>query len=359
MKSNITLEYLLRTTKKIMKNFLGSGAITLPFILGGCKSSHHDSELLDELKNYGKIAFSQKKNDGYDVWTTNSDSSNLEKIAENIAAERVRISPDGKYLTFKNKNNKHQITEMNGHIVYEFNGGERSERDFTWAPDSKSVFFGNYFSGIYAFDLEKSERIMIIHSAQQTYDHGPSISPNLQEIAWVHHEFGALYWIYSGNISTVGWAESSPLMNGESGFNEQLSLDWIDNEHIVFKVTESNVPFTDKLLPSKIFYLNTTTGEREEIDPKVNFRDLRLSPDKKTLAIFGPKSYFIKTAELPSGVVQPQKIHSSPTEELAWSPDSNYFVNDDLQIFDIQGNEYRFMSKELNSIRSVDWSHGN
>ncbi len=290
-----------------------------------------------------------------DLWIANSDGSGLKRLFDGIhdTYNKVRFSPDGKFITFKGTDDKHRIMDLEGDVLHEFGGGSRSGRDLTWTPDGNSLLFGVYTHGIYRYNLGNSTLEKIHDTKGFTYDHNPMMSPNLEKIVFTHHEYGSHYYIYTMDAD----GKNEELITNGTGtkHDEQLSLDWLDNKNIIFKIAGKG----------KLYHFNTETKEGKEIDLA---GDIRLSPDKKTLAVFGgSKLYFVNTSELLSGSVTPSiKDLGTYTSSFAWSKDGKYFVVDDrsgLRIFDRDSNEYKFLTKEdfpekFGYIKSIDWSSG-
>jgi len=326
----------------------------------------------------GKIAFTECNHDEpiescIDLWIVNPDGSNLKKLFDGVDRYgRVRFSPDGRYIAFKGRDGKHKIVDLEGNILHEFEGGERSGKDFSWSPDGRSIIFGAYFDGIYRYNLQGRRVEKVIDTwVYRTYDHNPVISPDLGKIVFTHHEWESLYWIYTADIN----GENIELITSGSGtgYDEHLNLNWLDNKHIIFNIT--NFP------KFKLYYFNIETKKGKEIDIGISFLDTRLFPDKKTLAIvtgmsFPPsKLYFIDTAELSSDSVNFLDTGLEGGFTFAWSKDGKYFVingkpkawdplnSSVLRIFDKSGKEYKVLKNKdfpeevwYYFIKDVDWT---
>ncbi|KPL19913.1 MAG: hypothetical protein AMJ92_00075 [candidate division Zixibacteria bacterium SM23_81] len=311
---------------------------------------------------FSKIAFAEYNPEepletNVDLWIVNPDGSELEKIFDGVVSTRVRFSPCGQFVAFKGQDGKHRIIDLEGNVLHEFTGGSRSENDFSWSPDVSYMLFGVYFDGIYKYNLGDSTKIRIVASSHRTYDHNPVVSPDSAKIVYTHHEYEHRYYIYTVDID----GGNKVLITNGSGtsYDEQLNLNWLDNDHFIFKIDPKNL----------IYYVNKGTHEVIGINPGVSFSKMKLSHNKETLAIFsGSSLYFIDASQLPTGIVTPYSTELY-AQAFAWSydTDSCYYVirssSAILRIFDKNDNEYEFLDPEdlpedIGSIKDVDWSYG-
>lgn len=312
-----------------------------------------------------KIAFMEYSSpENINIWMVNSDGSDLKKVSqiEGMYNRRIEFSPNGEYLTFKEDdaennyftdNRKHKIIDLEGNLVSEFDGGERSDEDFTWTPDGSSILYGVYTDGIYRYDLNTNLTQKILDTVGYTYDHNPVMSPDLKKIVFAHHEYESNYYIKT--MDADGTNLELIAEGGGTSYDEQLGLSWLDNEHIVWKNGNKD----------KLYYCDIKTKEVKEI-PRRSISYIELSPDKKTLAIIDGDSgaALLDTAMLESGKTD-FKIYSGGYGYcFAWSPDSNYFVrfadsSKTLRIYDKNGVEYKFMenpSEDFNYAFDLAWS---
>jgi len=342
------------------------GGVAIGIVIG-CKLGY------PELESYtgpeSKIAFieSEYSEYNYKLWIVNPDGSGLEKLSDGLKPYGIiSFSPNAKYITFKGKDDKHRIIDLEGRVLHEFEGGVRSGYDFAWTPEDNSILFGVYTDGIYRYNLEYSKLEKIFSTDGFVYDHNPVMSPNLEKIVFTRHAYGSDYYILlmdadGGNVELI--------TSGTGYGDEHLNLNWLDNKNIIFK----------NLKEDKLYYFNTETKEGKEIDSGVRFLELQwpdyewkhqiiLSPDKKTLAILGAENtlYFINADELASGDIN---VHDTGLKAtyMDWSPDGNYFVIgsllESLETYDRDGNRYRFLEEEglpeeFGAIRKhhFDWS---
>jgi len=325
-------------------------------------SSSFPSYILPQLPSYpganSKIAFSEEDPSNKTIWTVNSDGSNLKKVYNTphlMYGNEIKLgdfSPDGKKFIFATSN-KIKITDLEGTVLDEFDRGQnsRSEQDFTWTPDSKSILYGKYVDGIYKYDLSDKTIHEILSTSGYTYDHNPSMSPNLESIAFVHHEYGSEYTIYlmnpNGNNKTF-------LTNGSSNYDEQLCLTWLDNSHIIWKNTRNE----------KIDYYDISNKKLTEVKLNVPFSEIKLSPDKGTLSLYNEdwNIYFLDIADLSKGIanVYSNKNLVGHRSDMSWSQDGNYFTTfreDDSFVPDGKGS-YQWIKGDGNNVLEIDRKDG-
>lgn len=284
-----------------------------------------------------------------DIWIVDSDGTNLKKIYEksytngSTGNNLLKASPDGKNLAFIDSsdvyNPKNCIIDLDGNLLVEFEGDTGIGKGFSWTPDSKSILDGVYYEGIYRDDLETKTRTRIYRSWPQTYDHNPEMSPNLEKIIFVHHQYEVSYAVRI--IDSNGKNEEGVIGGREEVKDSPFSFSWINNEEVLIETNH----------PNKIMYYNTNDKECKEIIFTKRLFNFKLSPNKKTFAANSGESYYLINVEnLCSGDTnQYQEIEKWGV----WSPDSNYGImagdSNDLELFkaiDKQGNQYTIIKKE-------------
>jgi hypothetical protein len=330
-----------------------------------------------------KIAFTVQKEYGLEndqalgrsvkLYFINSDNSDFKEASGfgQVDPGRVRVSPDGEYFvskedSFWTEKGRHSIINLEGERLHEFksiSARDRSEEDFIWTPDGKSILYGVYMKGIYQYDLSKKITNEIIQSEPLTYDHNPVMSPNLEKIIYTHHEYENHYYIYTINSDGTG---KELITNGTGTYyDEQLNLTWLDNQNFIWKMKGNG----------KIYHSNLNTKKVNEINPQFGFGDIELSPDKKTLAMYGVNQIgLVDVNELLSGSFNVKKINCEGNN-FEWSPDGNYFMRikmnekrigrwqAELKIYDKEGNQYKSLTREDfpicphgDSFRDIAWS---
>jgi len=312
------------------------------------------------------------QNTGIDLWILNSDGSGIKKLSQGLEqGGRIKFSPTGKDIAFKGGQNfRNRIIDLEGNLLDEFNDWrDRSDEDFIWTPDGNSILYGRYTLGIYKYDLLSKTIQQILRTGGFTYDHNPVLSPDLKKIAFTHHEYESHYYI---KIMNADGTNVQQIASGTgTTYDEQLNLNWLDNENVIWK----------NYGKERLYYCNVNTKTVLEINPEFNFIDMELSPDKKTLAIWGWEKGvgLIDVSELPSGKVTIKKTNKSDsyTTLFDWSPDGNYFVSGrnnwtsregktvvigELKIYDREGNVYKLLDdsnlpeRGYFEIENVSWS---
>jgi len=366
----------MKTLKQIIAGTLVAGALAIGNL--GCELNPQPEELqqIPDASSQGKIFFVEDNeeevgnqdriyNSSVDLWSANADGSNLKQLWDGLDyQERIKISPDGNYLTFakSDRNMGHVIMDLEGRVIKEFTGSNRSGADFRWTPDSKTILFSGYASGqgIYRYDLDGDVVTHLFVTRGYKYDHSPTISPNLDKIVFTHHEYGSQYWIY-----LMGPFGENPqlLTRGEgSQADEDFNYFWLDNDNLLFKIGSKR----------NLYFANTLTKEVREVPTgiDVTFNEMSISPDRTRIALYGyGQVHFADFQELLSGKMNfSTEYFSSLSGCSSWSKDSDYFIlgsasfheNDAFKIFDRNLKEYKFIDdkdfpEKLGNIGSLEW----
>jgi hypothetical protein len=355
-----------------------------------------------ELPKYNgpktKIAFSEynhdecqsNKDSGIDLWTINTDGSELKKIFDGIGQSNnlggIQFSPNGEYITFMGQDKKHKVTDLEGNLIAEFEGKNRSEEDFTWTPDGNSILYGGYTFGIYKYNLSNKSEQQLLYTTGFTYDHNPVMSPDLKKIAFAHTEYQHNYSI---KIMNSDGTNLELITSGKSDvYDEQLELTWLDDERIVWKASSyDSYPqgYTGTKSLSMGFYLgNVKTKEITKLVRPINMSDgynkgdhIKLLPNKK-VAIWGERLMNIMDIEDWITGGYNKKIICLQTDTADFSSDGNYLVNyrkelkdiivkKSLDIYDKEGNRYEDILKncteeelsggwDSSTIQDISWS---
>jgi len=316
-------------------------AVVLSFMQIGCGASD-PAPLKGEIAKTN-IAFTESENNA--LWIIRADATGLRKLNSD-ARSTVRFSPDGKLLTFKMSDHIHAVTDLDGNILYTFQGCLDSD-DFTWSPDGKAIVFGCYFSGIWRYNLGDAAPVELVSSIDRTYDHGPVISPDGSRIIYTHNEYGVQYTIYT--IDPDG-GNQKLIERGVSAQDARNCMVWADNAHVIFTPLDGTIHYLDvDTLVDTVSYAGFTSGA------------ISLNNNKTMMSLYGNLFLYLSSATgLPSGTVD---FGTSPvtwdfigSNAFAWSPDGAYFVvsgdklaayeQDDqvpLRILDLSLTEYRLV----------------
>jgi hypothetical protein len=378
----------MKSIKEILnygKRIIGTG-ILIGTIMGCQPSVSPSAPTPKELTKYpganSKIEFvesSSGNNSVETLWIMNSDGTDLKKIyskpqndwsdwddIENEVSQDYLggFSPDGTKLLFAGTN-KIEISDLEGKILHEFDvcsWGDYVTNDFRWTPDGKSVLYGR----VSRYDLaDESTHELNPINMPETDDHNPVMSPNLEKIAFIHHENMYFYTIYTINSNGTG---KDLIATGESGWNENLNLDWVDNTHLVWK-NERKYLYTSPV-DIEIDYCDIQTKQitKTNLDPSIYFSKIRLSPDKKTLALcYTQGADFVSISDISTGVANSQS--GAGSSYFGWSQDGNYVATGEnyegaiwrILISDKERNQYGVLkSKDFpnpnNFIDHLTWS---
>lgn len=313
-----------------------------------------------------KIIFSESKNTN----KINPNGSNLEVLATEY--EIGKSSPDGRYIVFRKTicdpytDYVVDIKDLNGNLMHTFKT-PNDPTEISWTKDSKSILMGRgtYSPGISRYDLEDESTHNLWSSYSMTLDHNPVISPNSERIAFVHHEYGSSYGIRT--IDANGTISSLIAEGINTIHDENLELNWTDNEHLVWKNGGLG----------KAYYYNINTKEGIEIDLGVHIDHIRLSPDKKILACYGnyhENLNLIDVEGLSLGNINTTDMGFAAVE-FAWAPNGNHFVASNwnwekedredeiinywadsrckLRVYDVNKNRYRALEDAEFTIVSI------
>jgi len=338
----------MKALEKILN--IGKKVLGASLLLGGLAFSSPSCGLFPLKNETGKIVFSE--GDHYrtkKIWGVNVDGSNLTKISDDCDSDgEIDVSPNKENLAFVSSFDHEEIkdwstpiiTDLEGNIIKKIYARGYTTNDISWTPDGNSLLLGGW-SWIRRYDLIDNSAHILAGYDNYVLSHNPIMSPNSEKIAYTMHSWGNQYdnFVLDSNGKNTERIASSDNL-GTTYFNEDLNLSWLDNETLIWKNGDNNM----------LYHYNLNTKIVTEINPHVKFEDMSLSPDKKTLAIYGIEDdmRFIKTNELASGTVNPKntKIQAS---DMDWSPTTDYFVvvNDEwdkhLEIYDKNLRAYKLL----------------
>lgn len=347
---------------------LGS-LMTSIFLLG---NSYHLNANQEIINTRIAMVTQQKGNEKYfEVWLMNPSNQKMKKIAD-TSRRRVRFSPSGEYISFVGKDHTLQIVDPNGSILHRFGVSVedvpcvemiygdtkfdyyvRNDKlskifatEFSWSPDSKYVYCDHYYDQIYRYDLKNKTLEGILWSQSKTFDHNPVMSPDNRSLVYLHHEYGSICYIYKFIDDNYGIQRHAPKLRTPPDeligiikgtmYNENLNIQWIDNENIVCKSSRfydysSQIP--TGMAPGRIHCSNIKKKKSTEFNPKIPLLcNISLSPDKQMLAIYGSSIiYLVEASKLitAQGIEPPFTLESyqvlsveeSSRETLPWVSD--------------------------------------
>jgi Tol biopolymer transport system component len=337
----------MKALEKILN--IGKKVLGTSLLLGGLAFSSTSCGLFPLPNETGKIVFSTS--DYYTdkkIWSVNVNGSNLTKISDNCDSDgEIDVSPNKENIAFISSSMNEDIdessipiiTDLEGNIVKKVNE-EWGSNDLSWTHDGNSLLLGGW-SYIKRYDLIDSSAHILAGYDDYVLSHNPIMSPNSKKIAYTMHSWGNEYdnFVLDSDGENEEVIASSDNL-GTTFFNEDLNLSWLDDETLIWKNANNDM----------IYHYNLNTKTVTEINPKINFDSMSLSPDKKTLAMYGflDDMHFIETGELSSRTVNPKntKIRAS---DIDWSPTADYFVvvnnawNRNLKIYNKNLKEYRLL----------------
>ena len=227
----------------------------------------------------GRIIFSSNRDGEHDLWTINSDGSELRKLTSGSGtAEFPRVTPDGRYIVFASNRGtgKSGIWRMNidgsGPIRLTAGSGE------TWhsiSPDSQWVFYTNIAgtpNTIEKVSIDGGEIFKVPNEAHGGA--GPVVSPN-----------GKLLAYYFSSDATGSLTGVLPVAGGET----IKSLDLQDSRGFEQWTLDSRSLIYTK--PGFLFSnLWRESIDGKEIEQLTHFNDSHIyyfafSPDRKSLAL--------------------------------------------------------------------------
>ena len=294
-----------------------------------------------QAQQKSKIIFTEYNNNRHSgadtrLWIINPDGTGLKKLADSvqylsgISLNAASFSPDGSMITYFSSDRKHKIIDLEGKLLHSFTGvssTSRSDEDFSWTPDSKSILIGAYYNGLYEFDLDKNTLTKILNTGMAAYDHNPVMSPDLNKIIYTHHEWGSIFYNYllkGADLKLISSSVSNDTVY--TTYDRPLNLTWMDN---------SNIAYFNSVYKKKnmLGYYNVETAEGKNFffeNPLSTTTKMIVSQDKKTIALI-TNMYdttavkLISAASLKSNSLDIKKPGIKKVQALAFSSDNKIF----------------------------------
>lgn len=125
------------------------------------------------------------------LWLITPDETKL--VTEKVYSYgSIRWSPDGNYLAYRDSGTQLIIASREGNLFHKFGS---ADEQISWSVDSKYVFSGVYFNGLYYYSVDGSSK-RVLPSAYKTYDHNPVQSRDGKWVYFLHHEWEVNCTIY-------------------------------------------------------------------------------------------------------------------------------------------------------------------
>lgn len=246
----------------------------------------------------------------------------------------IGISPNSEFIAYEDRNSQDTVVEdFSGNFYGTENSGPWEK--YVWTSDSRYVYYGDYFNGIYEIDtLNKTGRI-VIYSEYSTYDHNIAISPDNAYIVWSHHEYGINMSLYLALRESLpsNIREASLLYSGKTGWDEKMNTVFLDNDRFMFKARTYETG--NGVSNIYVYDLRERKAVRVLSADYIGF--FQLSPDKQYIVYSGEDSSFngevsvfiAQTGSWEKRIVDQFVDRSKGTfliGSLEWSLDSKYFL---------------------------------
>jgi len=231
---------------KVMKRVSFSVLIALLSLLLFMNCEKNTLGPIHYVKPEGRLVFT----DGDNLYTVDPDGRNLSLLRSNVICGYLKWSPDGKYIACGGPGTGLEIISRSGETIIEFTeytiGLYMHTTGFDWSADSQRLIFTvfqDYIgSNIYDYHLGETKPRKVLTTRMYIMFGDPALSTDGKTIAFVFHENGTHFGIclISENDSLAHLT-----VDGTSGFNERMDLDWLDNEHLVYKISKKGIFVVD------------------------------------------------------------------------------------------------------------------
>jgi Tol biopolymer transport system component len=276
------------------------------------------------------------------LWIANADGTDKQPLFhEEDGYLQCKWSPDGASIAVLDfKNDEHYtnlllVLNSEGQILQNltsYKGRNPIIGDFSWAPDGKSILYTDSFRGLFQFNLSDVNVTQILSPSGYVLDHCPAFSPDMQKIAFVHHEWGTEFYIslMDYNVSKFPCRgddvynnylnpDIKIVANGSSYHNADLMLQWTpDSKTLVFANSNKSIFIVNAVNGSAVELTGNALGNSSWVT------DAALSPDGTQIAFTtGTDICLLNTdGTTPRKILYYPYYGSSPT----WSPDGRYLA---------------------------------
>jgi Tol biopolymer transport system component len=247
----------------------------------------------------GKIAFSSYRDGNFDIYTTEADGSNVQRLTNNPASDSSpKWSPDGTKIAFISNRDGNPTPDI---YVMNADGTNQTrtnnpviEDDLDWSPDSTRIVFGSIGSiSVMNADGSNVQRL----TNYPGYDWSPKWSPDGTKIAFVR---GDDYIDQGLNISVMNAdGTNQTRFSGQPGFDPRWSP---DGTKIVF-VSGDIFDYSSR----EIYVINADGSNVQRLtNNPTGEADPRWSPDGTKIAFVRRR---VGTPQCPSGAFCSNEIY--------------------------------------------------
>lgn len=103
-----------------------------------------------------------------------------------------------------------------------------------WSHTEDKVGYGKYYDGIYIYELATDQSTKVYNSRSSTFDHGVAFSPDDSRLAFTHHEWEHLAWIYA--LPAAGGTVEVLTDTLYTEHDWPLDLHWVTDSQILFMI---------------------------------------------------------------------------------------------------------------------------
>ncbi len=249
----------------------------------------------------------------------------LRVIAKTNGRSLVSVSPDGAWHVVQGDSGRSNLYDRANASVGSGPSGPQWGDSYGWTDDSRLVYYGVYFSGIYEIDTRSGSPRSVLQSKSATYDHSVAVSPDGRYIAWSHNEFGNELTVYCAERAGLPttYAAARVIWKGTTmSADEQQQTVFIDNGRFLFAITTRDSGDSGT---TKLFVGNANTGDVQVVAnlPNNGIKSLALSRDRSKIAYSDQLSIYVADV----GQWKLKRIDRNTdflSPHVSWSPDARF-----------------------------------